>query len=96
MVNLQVTQDIQRAKQREILETSATMANPYIQVPNTPRNDVPSQRISVPDTVESKNATSSDFDPNFNPYLAMNTTDNNSETPDKNEDVYNVYDPYSY
>lgn len=96
MVNQPVTQDIQRAKQREILETSATMANPYIQVPNTPRNDVPSQRISVPDTVESKNATSSDFDPNFNPYLAMNTTDNNSETPDKNEDVYNVYDPYSY
>lgn len=96
MVNQPVTQDIQRAKQREILETSATMANPYIQVPNTPRNDVPSQRISVPDTVESKNATSSDFDPNFNPYLAMNTTDNNSETSDKNEDVYNVYDPYSY
>lgn len=96
MVNQPVTQDIQRAKQREILETNATMANPYIQVPNTPRNDVPSQRISVTDTVESKNATSSDFNPNFNPYLAMNTTDNNSETPDKNEDVYNVYDPYSY
>lgn len=96
MVNQPVTQDIQRAKQREILETNASMTNPYIQVPNTPRNDVPSQRISVPDTVESKNATSSDFDPNFNPYLAMNTTDNNSETSDKNEDVYNVYDPYSY
>ena len=100
MVNQPVTQDIQRAKQREILETSATMANPYIQVPNTPRNDVPSQRIpvpdNIPDNVEQKNATSSDFDPNFNPYLAMNTTDNNSETSDKNEDVYNVYDPYSY
>lgn len=99
MVNQPVTQDIQRAKQREILEANATMANPYIQVPNTPRNDVPSQRISVPDNipdnVEQKN-TSSDFDPNFNPYLAMNTTDNNSETSDKNEDVYNVYDPYSY
>lgn len=99
MVNQPVTQDIQRAKQREILETSATMANPYIQVPNTPRNDIPTQRISVPDNipdnVEQKN-TSSDFDPNFNPYLAMNTTDNNSETSDKNEDVYNVYDPYSY
>lgn len=96
MVNQPVTQDIQRAKQREILEANATMANPYIQVPNTPKNDIPSQRISVPDTVEQKNTTSSDFDPNFNPYLAMNTTDNNSETPDKNEDVYNVYDPYSY
>lgn len=101
MVNQPVTQDIQRAKQREILETNASMANPYIQVPNTPRNDVPSQRISVPDTVESKNATSSDFDPNFNPYLSMNTTNSDlgkqdNGTSDKNEDVYNVYDPYSY
>ena len=101
MVNQPVTQDIQRAKQREILETNASMTNPYIQVPNTPRNDVPSQRISVPDTVESKNATSSDFDPNFNPYLSMNTTNNDlgkqdNGTSDKNEDVYNVYDPYSY
>lgn len=99
MVNQPVTQDIQRAKQREILETSATMANPYIQVPNTPRNDIQTQRISVPDNipdnVEQKN-TSSDFDPNFNPYLSMNTIDNNSEKSDKNEDVYNVYDPYSY
>lgn len=99
MVNQPVTQDIQRAKQREILETNASMTNPYIQVPNTSRNDIPTQRISVPDNipnnVEQKN-TSSDFDPNFNPYLAMNTTDNNSETSDKNEDVYNVYDPYSY
>lgn len=101
MVNQPVTQDIQRAKQREILETNASMANPYIQVPNTPRNDVSSQRISVPDTVESKNATSSDFDPNFNPYLSMNTTNSDlgkqdNGTSDKNEDVYNVYDPYSY
>ena len=101
MVNQPVTQDIQRAKQREILETNATMTNPYIQVPNTFKNDVPSQRISVPDTVESKIATSSDFDPNFNPYLSMNTTNNDlgkqdKGIPDNNEDVYNVYDPYSY
>ena len=101
MVNQPVTQDIQRAKQREILETNATMTNPYIQVPNTLKNDVPSQRISAPDTVESKIATSSDFDPNFNPYLSMNTTNNDlgkqdKGTPDNNEDIYNVYDPYSY
>ena len=101
MVNQPVTQDIQRAKQREILETNATMTNPYIQVPNTFKNDVPSQRISAPDTVESKIATSSDFDPNFNPYLSMNTTNNDlgkqdKGIPDNNEDVYNVYDPYSY
>ena len=101
MVNQPVTQDIQRAKQREILETNATMTNPYIQVPNTLKNDAPSQRISVPDTVESKIATSSDFDPNFNPYLSMNTTNNDlgkqdKGIPDNNEDVYNVYDPYSY
>lgn len=101
MVNQPVTQDIQRAKQRGILEANATMANPYIQVPNTPKNDIPSQRISVPDTVEQKNTTSSDFDPNFNPYLSMNTTNSDlgkqdNETSDKNEDVYNVYDPYSY
>lgn len=95
MVNQPVTQDIQRAKQREILETSATMANPYIQVPNTPRNDIPTQRIPVPDNVEQK-STSSDFDPNFNPYLSMNTTNNDSGTSDTNEDIYNVYDPYSY
>ena len=102
MVNQPVTQDIQRAKQREILETNATMANPYIQVPNTPKNDIPSQRVSVPDTVESKNVTSSDFDPNFNPYLSMNnptsvdTGASDTRTSDNNEDVYNVYDPYSY
>lgn len=102
MVNQPVTQDIQRAKQREILETNATMANPYIQVPNTPKNDIPSQRISVPDNVESKNVTSSDFDPNFNPYLSMNnptsvdTGASDTRTSDNNEDVYNVYDPYSH
>lgn len=99
MVNQPVTQDIQRAKQREILKTNATMINPYIQVPNTLQNDVPS--ISVPDTVESKITTLSDFDPNFNPYLSMNTTNNDlgkqdKGTLDNNEDIYNVYDPYSY
>lgn len=102
MVNQPVTQDIQRAKQREILETNATMANPYIQVPNTPKNDIPSQRISVPDTVEKTNTVSSDFDPNFNPYLSMNnptsvdTGTSDTRTSDNNEDVYNVYDPYSH